>query len=54
MGRRREKPGGLCHKTPPNMAPQNCVTKIFEKKKKKSKTDEIEFGEGVMELPIPG
>ena len=26
------KPGGICHKIPPNMAPQNCAAKIFETK----------------------
>ena len=30
LGRGKEKPGGLCHKTPHNMAPQNYETNIFE------------------------
>ena len=29
---KEKKPGGLCHKTPPNMATQNYVSNIFEKK----------------------
>ena len=35
MGRGKEKPGILCHKTPPNMEPKNYETKIFEKHKKR-------------------
>ena len=34
MGRDKEKPGGLCHKSPPNMVPQNNETKIFKSNKK--------------------
>ena len=33
LGKSKEKPGELCHKTPPNMAPQIYATKIFETKK---------------------
>ena len=30
----KEKPGVLCHKTPPNMAPHNNETKIFKRQQK--------------------
>ena len=28
---RKEKPSGLCHKTPPNILPYNNETNIFKK-----------------------
>ena len=31
----KEKPGGLCHKTPPNLAPQNNETNMFRSNKKR-------------------
>ena len=55
MGIGKEKYGGLCHKTPPNMAPRNYETKIFETNKKrhrKIKTGELKLEEGAIELPI--
>ena len=58
MGRGKEKPGILCHKTPPNMVPKNYETKIFENQQKKTcknqNTGKLGPEEGVMELPIPG
>ena len=35
MGRMKKKPGGLCHKTPPNMVAHNYETNIFETNKKR-------------------
>ena len=34
LGRRKEKPGGLCHKTPSNMSAQKYEAKVFETNKK--------------------
>ena len=36
-----KKTGGLSHKTPPKMAPQNYATKIFETNKKRNRKFKI-------------
>ena len=43
----KEKPSGLCHKTPPNMAPYNNETKILKSNKKDTeKPKEWKIGTG--------
>ena len=57
MGGRKEKHSRLFYQTPPNLAPQNYGTKIFETNKKyteNSNTGKLEPGEGKMELSTPG
>ena len=53
---RKGKTGRFFYQTPPDLAPLNYVTNIFEptKKYKNEKTGELEPYEGVMEISIPG
>ena len=41
LGRGKEKPGRLFHKTLPNMAPQNNETKIFKSNKNRHRKTKI-------------
>ena len=57
MGERKEKSGGLFHQTPPNLAPHNYATNIFETTKKyieTQNTGKLKPDEGVLELSILG
>ena len=57
MGWRKEKSGGLFHQTPPNLAPHNYATNIFETTKKYIETQntrKLKPDEGVLELSILG